>query len=330
MKPEVKDFLVKKFGLDAYSPEKLKEAQGRAEEKKSGLGTAQFIAGLGDAIAGRNPQQSAALFDQYRKNIDESEVGAFEKQRKSAMENRSFELTEKKAQAEADLSDPNSKASIAFRESIKSNFPRIADSFGKNWDSVTAADQALIFKPLELKEQIEARKQTASILSAQRGDALKLKSEEKAETKKAKMFEIEDRRQNINAALTTLDKMIGDKGTYELFGSHNQDIDRLTEQIATDMAKLMDPSSVARPAEVEQIKATLVKPGFKNRNATAKEILNNFRSEVERRADGAYKIRGLEAPARQQSFPRTVRKGNQTATVSNEADLNEALQDGWN
>jgi len=221
---------------------------------------------------------------------------AFDDGRKTAVDNRSFELSEKEAMNKAEQSDPNSNASKAFRDSIKSNFPRIADSFGKNWENVTASDQALIFKPLELKEQIEGRKQTAALLAESRRDAQGVKADEKNEKKKAAMFEIEDRRTNINANIDALDKMIEDNGTYETFGSHNQDLDRLVDQIATDMAKLQDPTSVARPAEVDQIKRTLVKPGFQNSNSTARDILKNFRGEVARRADGAYKIRGLSLP----------------------------------
>ncbi len=91
--------------------------------------------------------------------------------------------------------------------------------------------------------------------------------------------------------------MIKDKGTYEAFGSHNADLDRRIDAIATDMAKLADPTSVARPAEVEMYKKGLVQSGATGmRNSTALEILKNFRNEVNARAENAYKIRGLENP----------------------------------
>jgi hypothetical protein len=59
------------------------------------------------------------------------------------------------------------------------------------------------------------------------------------------------------------------------------------------MAKLSDPSSVARPSEVEGFKKGLVSAGLGTRNKTAKDLLANFESEVNTRADNAYEIRGL-------------------------------------
>lgn len=139
------------------------------------------------------------------------------------------------------------------------------------------------------KERLEDR-------AVQRDLDRKFKEDQQTQKKQQSMNEIEDRRQNINAALDELDTMIAEKGTYEMFGSHNQDMDRLVDQIATDMAKLMDPNSVARPNEVELVKRGLIQPGFKNRNVTARDILKNFKNEVARRADSAYQIRGIERP----------------------------------
>ena len=128
------------------------------------------------------------------------------------------------------------------------------------------------------------------------------KKEEKADKKKAQMYEIEDRRQNINAAISQLDGMIKEDGTWEMFGSHNQDLERLVDQIATDMAKLQDPESVARPQEVESVKRNLVKSGFQNKNSTARDLLQNFKGEVERRANSAYKVRGIDLPSSAKSY----------------------------
>jgi len=132
------------------------------------------------------------------------------------------------------------------------------------------------------------------------GTAKDLKAQEKLEKKMVLMNEIEDRRVNIKAAVGTLKEMIDKDGTYEAFGPHNQNIDRLVEQIATDMAKLQDPSSVARPSEVESIKKNLIQSGFQNRNSSAIDLLASFEGEVDRRADSAYDIRGLQKPQQQE------------------------------
>jgi hypothetical protein len=150
-------------------------------------------------------------------------------------------------------------------------------------------DEELKFKNKSLMEQIAARKDIAQMAQNQQKATNQTKQQQT-------MLEIEDRRQNINANIKQLQDMVATNGTYELFGSQNQDMDRLLEQIATDMAKLQDPNSVARPSEVEAVKKSLIKPGFNNSNSTALDILNNFSNEVNRRADSAYKIRGLDAP----------------------------------
>ena len=331
MNPKVKEYIKSKYGLldpESYDAE-MKKAEQDAKDRKSGLGIAQFIAGAGDAIAGRSPSESARMFDGVRKNIDADTTGKLETRRKAQMENLSSNSLLDKMQRDKDTTDPNSTQSQAFRKIIESKFPEVAKAYGDDWVNVSAADQELIFKPLQLKEQMDMRRDTARMYASQREDAKRLKQEEKLDKKKQAMFEIEDRRHNILANLDELDKMIDEDGTWEMFGSHNQDMERKLDQVATDMAKLMDPQSVARPAEVDLIKQSLVKSGFSNRNSTARDVLTNFKSEVQRRADTPYQIRGLEKPQQTGSFPRQVRKGNQTAIVSNEAELREAMSEGW-
>lgn len=256
---------------DQFSPEKYKAALAKSQSEQDDTSFAQMASGIGAALAGRDPGSVDNYYSDLRKNIQDRNVGEFNRQKA------------------AQSSDPKSQKSIAFRKLVESTMPNIAKSYGPKWDLVTEEDGKNILNFGSMRENIEARKQTAEILKG-------TKAAEKTDKLRTTMNEIEDRRQNINANLEQLKSMVDDKGTFESFGSHNQDMDRLIEQTATDMAKLMDPSSVARPAEVEAVKKTLIKPGFANTNATAKDILNNFQSEVDRRASSAYKIRGLEAP----------------------------------
>lgn len=210
--------------------------------------------------------------------------------------------------------DPKSAESAAARNFLKQVAPSAGSMEG--FDGLSEAQvqkiSPQIFERYKLDETIAARKEE----SRQRGldrEAGKWarreeKSEERAwkeeqvekantEKKKTMLNEIEDRRTNINENLDLLDKMVEKNGTYELTGSHNQDLDRLVDQIATDMAKLQDPGSVARPSEVEMVKKNLIQSGFSNKNSTARDVIKNFKSEVESRADNAYKIRGIEKPA---------------------------------
>lgn len=106
--------------------------------------------------------------------------------------------------------------------------------------------------------------------------------------------EVEERKKNIHTATLQLQKLIKDAGTFDIFGSHNDDIDRLADQIATDMAKLQDPNSVARPGEVEMVKKTLANPGIFQQDKTAMDKLEHFKADVERRANNALEARGIQ------------------------------------
>lgn len=256
---------------DPFGPDKYKQALEKSQRQQDDTSFAQLASGIGAALAGRDPGSVDSYYKDLRGEIKDKNIGEFNRQKA------------------AQSSDPNSQRSISFRKLVESTMPNIAKAYGPKWNMVTEEDGKNILNFGSMRENIEARKQTAEILKG-------TKAAEKADKLKTSMNEIEDRRQNINANLDQLKTMISEKGTYEQFGSHNQDMDRLIEQTATDMAKLMDPNSVARPSEVEAVKKTLIKPGFANTNATAMDILNNFQTEVDRRASSAYKIRGLEAP----------------------------------
>lgn len=119
------------------------------------------------------------------------------------------------------------------------------------------------------------------------------KKAEEIKKKKSSVLELQEREANILKTIDELEKMIGEKGTYELFGSHNQDLDRKVDQVATDTAKLMDPDSVARPNEVEMAKRGLVTSGPLQRDSTAISALKNFKNEVQNRVLNAYKVRGI-------------------------------------
>jgi hypothetical protein len=57
--------------------------------------------------------------------------------------------------------DPNSQESVAFRNTIKANFPKIAQAYGDQFDGLTASDAPQILKFAELKDTLAQRGQTA-------------------------------------------------------------------------------------------------------------------------------------------------------------------------
>jgi hypothetical protein len=107
-------------------------------------------------------------------------------------------------------------------------------------------------------------------------------------------IQVVDRQKNIKENINELKDQIDKYGTFELFGPQNANMDRLVDQIATDMAKLQDPNSVARPGEVELVKKNLISSGLSNKNSTAKSILDKFSKEVDRRAEIALKNSGVQ------------------------------------
>lgn len=64
-----------------------KKALIESERQKEGLGWSQFAAGMGEALAGRGPSESAKSFEGIRKGIDDSTIGAEEKNRKEMIDN---------------------------------------------------------------------------------------------------------------------------------------------------------------------------------------------------------------------------------------------------
>lgn len=142
-----------KFKSD-YGADKLKAAQDEGESRKSGLGWAQFAAGVGDSLAGRSPSDSAKNFDNIRKGIDDSTVGAFEKRRDASVK----DISNKKSM---DEQDPKSRASVSYRQMMEAKFPDVVKAYGDNWQYVTSGDQDKIFNPMKFKADIDLRREEA-------------------------------------------------------------------------------------------------------------------------------------------------------------------------
>lgn len=167
---DVKDYVMKKYNLGPYS----EENRNKIEQENSGYDlsgrTGAALAALGAGFMGRDPSSAAnAVLDRNQKAKD-ARLANFDK-------SRANKIQEIALSRESEKSDPNSRASMAFRKNLEANFPKIAQAYGDNWNNIAASDQESIFKPLQLREQIEARKEQARILAGQRSEA--------AETRKA-------------------------------------------------------------------------------------------------------------------------------------------------
>jgi hypothetical protein len=106
---------------------------------------------------------------------------------------------------------------------------------------------------------------------------------------------VRERAQNIRTSLDRAEALINRSGTFELTGPDQGELQNTLSSIATDMAKLKDPQSAARPGEVEQEEKNI---GFQagtltTRNGTAVELLKRYRRAVDAREQEALKVRGF-------------------------------------
>lgn len=108
--------------------------------------------------------------------------------------------------------------------------------------------------------------------------------------------EVMGRKGAIDRNVSRAVEMIKKNGTYEAFGPHNATLNAIADEIATDMAKMQDPDSVARPGEVELVKRGLVEAGLGTMNKTAEQQLKSFQGRVDERAGRAFMTRGIKPP----------------------------------
>lgn len=153
-------------------------------------------------------------------------------------------------------------------------------------------------RALTVKEQLDIDAKKLDI--AKKKQDIEKQKNEPVEKKKAQVQEVDNYVADIEDNIKAIEKQIDESGTFELTGSHDRDLERRITNIATGMAKLIDPGSVAREGEVALAKKGLIPTDgigalFTNNN-TAKQILKNLRGEVEQRRRRAYEVRGLGEP----------------------------------
>jgi len=119
------------------------------------------------------------------------------------------------------------------------------------------------------------------------------------EKRRQQVLEVENFTSNIDRNIDAIKEQIDKTGTFELAGPEGAVMDRRLTEIATDLAKLADPGSVARSDEVKLMRQGLVDSGFlglATRNETAKAVLDALKGDVKQRRAAAYLSRGLDLP----------------------------------
>lgn len=311
--PQVKEYVKKIYG-DQFSPEARQKIVDQNNEDSKGPDWLAGLAAFGTSLSGGDGFSAGQSFLKNQQAKRDAKLGEFDKQKAATLQD--YETDRKmKTDAEADAlkareRDVNSPESKAYQDLAAKYVP------GPDYSKMTAEQLATKLPFLQKGYEIEQRQLDRQESRAARAAEQQSKRDEKQvvrdEKKKTSLSEVEDRRRNIEDNLTLLEKMIEEDGTYELMGSHNIDLDRRVDMIATDMAKLADPGSVARPSEVEMFKKSLLAPTATGmRNSTALDVIKNFRSELDKRADNAYKIRGIENPGTQAEREGGQRDGGQ-------------------
>lgn len=112
-----------------------------------------------------------------------------------------------------------------------------------------------------------------------------------------KLFDVKGASQNIRDNLGIARDIIKRKGTFELTGPDQTELERALHFVAQDTARLADPGSTVKDAELENAKHALgVKGGeiFGLSNATAIKLLDSFEAGIDAREKRAFEVRGLK------------------------------------
>lgn len=299
MNPLIKEYLSSKYG-----PNYEKEQEAAFESAKSRANLGNLFGDLGDVVAGRQIGSTDAYFQNALAEAEKNTVGKAKTAKKEFLEDYTLEKEFKKSQqdeaAAARENDPNSEDSkLAQNLAIKMGLPP------EQAQAMTAARFKTLSPVLQKTYEIEQKKMENALkrqeMQAKQAQdySLKLasqeqKQQEKEQKKMSAVTEIQDRYQNIQDSIGSLKKLIDDYGTQEVFGGQNEMMDQYITSIATDMAKLVDPNSVARETEVDSFKRMLVKPGFWQRESSMQAIIDNFKNMVDKRLENAYQVRGLD------------------------------------
>lgn len=229
----------------------------------------------------------------------------------ASKEQQAFNKAKDEMADETKMRDPNSEiskmvTSIAQKVGIlkpgQSSSAMALKNAGVNLGTLLATieagnarrDAAALSRSLRADEKASTREFKAEEDRKKREDKRKLVTEE-----------IEARKRTIEDNIKRARDIVKKYGTVEATGPESELLQGILDEIAVDMAKLQDPDSVARPAEVQLVRKSLIPEDTLGRmtmsNATADEIMKKFEERVQERAATGYKVRGIEEPTDRKS-----------------------------
>jgi len=307
----------------SYHQEQLDYLQAlkQAQQQASDLGVAGAIIKAGqamnEAVTGVKGPDFAGDLQQHGQRL----ISNIDDQRKMEEANRELNT-------QRDLNNPNSPLASQLRMKLSKfgvNVPegmsvnQIQKATGLNLNTLLGYEQ----NEAARRESAASRKEIANILAKEKAEAKQDKENqrelERLDKRKLITEEVEGFRRNIKSNIDRVNQLIDKVGTVEATGPESEQLQGILNEIATDMAKLQDPKSIARPSEVHLVRQSLVPESTTGRmfmrDSTAKQILNTFKDRVDERANTAYKVRGVDLePSKPKS--KTVIQNGHTYTLN--------------
>lgn len=239
--------------------------------------------------------------------------------------------------------DPNSQFNVAGRARWRALNPELAEQMGAHFETATLTDLGDPVKIREMlvrqkqdeadaafrrdkleadvsegkanreSREAEGQKNRENRLEAERiaqagRDAARAASVDRAETAFQRkiqegLFSVEEKTQMLDVNLQQLYDMVERYGPSEMLGPQGKQMRLFLGEIATDRAKLMDPTSAAMLGEVEREAANLWDPNtnaarFNLAKKSALALLKTMQANNRKRAEIAYQVRGMQAPQR--------------------------------
>jgi hypothetical protein len=184
----------------------------------------------------------------------------------------------KQDKLDAEMDDPNSEKSKTFRGFLKNYYKDIGKDLPIN-DNLSYR---------QLSEMTPFLDKKFNMLMAQRAANAK-------ETKnpyEKNIVETKKYAQNLNDNLAELETIIEKSGTKELTGPETNRKNQLTQEIAINYNKMLDPNSVVREGEAKVIAENLGINDWFTRPSTATKSIRGFRDQINRTANNSLKFYG--------------------------------------
>jgi len=176
-KAAVYQSLREKYNLGDYSPEKRAELAASADSSNPSWNPRAALAGLGAAIAGRDPTASAQSVIDNANRKEKAKLDAFDQGRKTRMEDFAFDRDITKAEREDDLAgrerDVASSESQLAQALAKKMMP------AKDFSGMSAADINRMLPSLTKIYDVEQKKLDRGEARAQRAHERQIKSDER-------------------------------------------------------------------------------------------------------------------------------------------------------